>query len=179
MYRQLASVAIGGALAAITTFSGVAEQQPAPAQVAGRLEVLPVAGNVYLLAGTGANVVVQAAEEGALVVDTSTESSSEQLVAEVRKLTSKPIRYVINTNADPDHIRGNERFAAAGLNFATPVPNLAGIGGRAGGGGGGGGGGAGGLRPAGAQIYAHEEVLQRLSAPTGQTPPVPVALWPT
>ena len=56
----------------------------------------------------------------------------------------------------------------------------AGLSGNAGGnGGGGGGGGAGGLRPAGAQIYAHEEVLQRLSAPTGQTPPVPVALWPT
>ena len=182
MYRQLASVAIGGALAAITTFSGAAEQQPAPAQEAGRLEVLPVAGDVYLLAGTGANVVVQAAEEGALIVDTSIEASSAQLIAEVRKLTSKPIRYIINTNADPDHIRGNERFAAAGLNFATPVPNLAGIGGREGGrggGGGGGGGNVGGLRPTGAQIYAHEEVLQRLSAPTGQAPPVPVALWPT
>jgi hypothetical protein len=76
MNRQLASVAIGGALAAITTFSGAAEQQPAQTQVAGRLEVLPVAGNVYLLAGTGANVVVQAAEEGALIVDTSTEASS-------------------------------------------------------------------------------------------------------
>ena len=179
MYRLLASVAIGGAFAAITTFSGAAEQQSAPAPTAGRHEVLPVAGNVYLLAGTGANVVVQAADEGALIVDTSTEAASEQLIAEVRKLTSKPIRYVINTNADPDHISGNERFAAAGLNFATPVPNLAGIGGRQGGGGGGGGGGTGGLRPTGAQIYAHEEVLRRLSAPTGQPAPVPVALWPT
>jgi cyclase len=175
MYRRLASVAIGGAFAAITTFSGAAEQQPAPAQVAGRLEVLPVAGDVYLLAGTGANVVVQAAEEGALIVDTSTEASSEQLIAEVRKLTSKPIRYIINTNADPDHIRGNERVAAAGLNFATPVPNLAGIGGREGGRGGGGGA----PRPTGAQIYAHEEVLHRLSAPTGQAAQVPFALWPT
>ena len=57
----------------------------------------------------------------------------------MRKLTSKPIRYVVNTNADPDHILGNDRVAAAGLNFASPVPNLAGIGGRQGGGGGGGG----------------------------------------
>ncbi len=135
-------------------------------------------GDVYLLAGTGANVVVQAAAEGALVVDTSTEGASEQLIAAVRKLTSKPIRYVVNSNADPDHIRGNDRVAAAGLNFATPVPNLAGIGGRQGGGGGGGGG-VGGLRPSSAQIYAREEVLQRLSAPTRGAAPVPVALWPT
>ena len=45
--------------------------------------------------------------------------------------------------------------------------------------GGGGGGGVGGLRPSSAQIYAREEVLQRLSAPTGGAAPVPVALWPT
>ena len=180
MNRLLASIAIGGALAAIS-ISSPAAQQAAP-QVAGRLEVLPVAGDVYLLAGTGANVVVQAAQEGALIVDTSVEAASEQLIAEVRKLTSKPIRYVVNTNADPDHIRGNERLAAAGLNLATPVPNLAGIGGRTGGrggGGGGGGGGVGGLRPSSAQIYAREEVLQRLNAPSGQGTPVPVALWPT
>ena len=179
MYRLLSSVAIGGALAAITASSGFAERQAGPAQMAARLEVLRVAGDVYLLAGTGANVVVQAAEEGALIVDTSTEAASEQLIAEVRKLTSRPIRYIINTNADPDHIRGNERFAAAGLNFATPVPNLAGVGGREGGRGGGGGGGGGAPRPTGAQIYAHEEVMQRLSAPTGQAAPVPFALWPT
>ena len=181
MYRLLASVAIGGALAAGNASSGTAQQAPV-AQVAGRLEVLPVKGDVYLLAGTGANVVVQAAVEGALVVDTSTEAASDQLIAEVRKLTSKPIRYVVNTNADADHISGNDRFATAGLNFATPVPNLAGIGGRAGGqggGGGGGGGGVGGLRPSSAQIYAREEVLQRLSAPSGEGAPAPVALWPT
>jgi glyoxylase-like metal-dependent hydrolase (beta-lactamase superfamily II) len=177
MHRLIASVAIGGALAAITTY-GAEDQQAGRTEVAARIEVLPVAGDVYLLAGSGTNVVVQAAEEGALIVDTSTEAASEQLIAEVRKLTTRPIRYVINTNADPDHIRGNERVAAAGLNFATPVPNLAGIGGRQGGGGGGGGGG-GAPRPTGAQIYAHEEVMQRLSAPTGQAAPVPFALLPT
>lgn len=174
MKRVLIPGLITLALAAGLASSSPSAQQPAPA--ASRLEVLPVAGNVYLFAGTGANVVVQAAEEGALVVDTSTEAVSDELIAEVRKLTSKPIRYVINTNADPDHIGGNARFSAAGLNFATPVPNLAGVGAARGGGGRGGGNG---LRPSGAQIYAHEGVLQRLSAPSGQDAPVPVALWPT
>jgi glyoxylase-like metal-dependent hydrolase (beta-lactamase superfamily II) len=160
----LGSALLGGALSA---------QQPRPA---GGLEVLPVGGNVYLFAGTGANIVVQASEEGALVVDTSTDRVSDQVLAEIRRLTAKPIRYVINTSADADHIGGNDRIAAAGRNFATPAPNLAGVGAaRAGGGGGGGNG----LRPTGAQIYAHEGALQRLSAPSGQASPVPVALWPT
>lgn len=174
MHRVTCSIVVAAALGALAASSGLSAQQPASPVAA--LEVLPVAGNVYLLAGTGANVVVQASEEGALIVDTSTERVSDQLIAEIRKLTSRPIRYVINTSADADHIGGNDRLAAAGRNFATPAPNLAGTGAR---GAGRGGGGGNGLRPTGAQIYAHEGALQRLSAPSGQQSPVPVALWPT
>ena len=154
------------ALAAFTLVS-VSAQQP--------VERLPVAGHVYLLAGTGANVVVQAGDEGAIVVDTSIESASEPLLAEVRALTTRPIRYVINTNADPDHYGGNERISAAGRNFANPAPNLAGVGARAGGGRGGGGGG----RTPNAQVYAHEAVLTRMSVTTGTQAAVPFALWPS
>jgi len=156
-----------------------AQQPTAPRQpnapAAPNLEVLPVAGNVYLFAGTGANVIVQASEEGAIFVDTSTAGVSEPLVAEARKLTRHPIRYVIDTNGDADHTGGNEDIAAAGLNFATPVPNLAGVGA----GGRGGRGGGGGPRTTGAQVYAHEAVLNRMSAPSGATPPVKFELWPT
>ena len=165
---------ICGAVAALTLSSGISAQQPTAPQ-GGGLEILHVAGNVYLFAGTGANVVVQASEEGAVIVDASSERVSDQLLAEIRKLTTRPIRYVINTSADIDHIGGNDRLAAAGRNFATPAPDLAGRGA----GGGGGRGGGNGLRPTGAQIYAHEGALQRLSAPTGQASAAPVALWPT
>jgi cyclase len=167
------SVAWGAAIFVAATTLPSAQQQGRAA--AGSVEVLPVAGSVHLFAGTGANVTVQAGEEGAIVVDTSTEPATEQLVAEIRRLTKYPIRYVINTNADADHIGGNDKISSAGLNFATPVPNVAGIGA----GGGAGGRGGGGLRTTGAQVYAHEAVLNRLSAPTGGTPAVPFALWPT
>jgi cyclase len=162
-----------GAVAVVALSAGLAAQQaPAPPGGTG-LEVLHVAGNVYLFAGTGANVVVQAAEEGAIVVDSSSGGVSDALVAEIRRLTDKPIRYVINTNADPDHIGGNDDIASAGLNFATSVSNLGGVGAVQGGGRGGGNG----MRTTGAQIYAHEQALVRLS---GSGPDaVPVALWPT
>src|SRR5688572_23831576 len=91
-----------GAIAVSTSPPVSAQQTQSPER---RIEVLPVGGDpalgkVYLFAGTDANVVVQAGDEGAIVVDTSTGAVSELLIAEVSKLTSKPIRYVINTSAD-------------------------------------------------------------------------------
>src|SRR5688572_30810350 len=161
MNRARSWLFVCGALLAFAASMIAAERQPQQARPGDqRLEVLsvggdPALGKVYLFAGTGANVVVQAGDEGAIVVDTSTEAVSELLLADVRKLTSKPIRYVINTSADSDHIGGNAKIAAAGLNFASPAPNLVGTGGP-------GFAGRGGLRPTGAQIYAHEAALNRL-----------------
>jgi glyoxylase-like metal-dependent hydrolase (beta-lactamase superfamily II) len=183
MNRSVLCLVIGAiAVSMAPSLVAAQQEQPrSPASSGAALEILtvggdPSVGKVYLFAGTGANVIVQAGDEGAIVVDPGSAAVSDALIAEIRKLTTKPIRYVINTNGDADHIGGNANIAAAGLNFATPVPNLAGIGAR---GGGGGGGGGGGLRTSGAQIYAHEGVLTRLSAPSGANPPVPVPLWPT
>lgn len=155
---------LGGALTVET-------QRPV---LGGRLEHLPVAGRVHLLAGTGANVVVQAGDEGVFFVDTSTQAASADLLAEVAKLTTRPIRYIVNTNGDVDHVSGNETVSSAGRNFATPAPNAAGIGAARGGGGGNV------QRTSGAQVYAHEAVLNRMSAssPSGQTA-MPFALWPS
>ncbi len=140
----------------------------------GRFEQLRVAGQVHLLAGTGANVVVQAGNEGAVVVDTSVVGASTELLTAIGQLTSLPIRYVINTSADADHVGGNETIAGAGRNFATPAPNAAGVGARAGGGG------ANQQRTTGAQVYAHEAVLNRMSgALTGGRGAVAFGLWPS
>ena len=78
------------------------------------IHVLPVQGSVYMLLGAGGNTTVQAGKEGALVVDTQYEEVSDKIVAEIRKLTSKPIRYIINTSADMDHTDGNAKISRAG-----------------------------------------------------------------
>ena len=179
--------ACGVALIAVLTISAHLNQarpQAAPAQAPAAaadtgFEMLPVAGNVYLFAGTGANVVVQATDEGALFVDSGAEAATSRMIEEVRKLTKRPIRYVINTSADPDHVAGNEKISEAGRNFANQVPNLGGVGAAVAGGGAGGGGGRGGMRTQGAQVYAHEAVLNRMSAPTGAASAVPFPLWPS
>jgi cyclase len=123
------------------------------------VHVLPVQGNVSMLVGAGGNITVQAGPDGVLLVDTSFEQMSSKVVAAIRTLSDKPIRYIINTHAHPDHVGGNAPIAALGATIA--------------------GGNMGASVNNGAAILAHENVLKRMSAPTGQQAPTVEAAWPT
>jgi len=79
------------------------------------IESYHVQGNVHVLLGAGANVAVQVGQEGVLVVDTGATASREALLAAVRKLSDRPIRWIINTSADLDHTGGNETISQAGI----------------------------------------------------------------
>jgi glyoxylase-like metal-dependent hydrolase (beta-lactamase superfamily II) len=85
-----------------------------PGAFAQQIEVLPVQGNIYMLAGAGGNITLQLAENGVLVVDTGLPPMSEKVIAEIRKLSQKPLRYVVNTDVKEDHTGGNEAFSREG-----------------------------------------------------------------
>ncbi len=121
--------------------------------------MLPVQGNVYLLAGAGANMAVQVGEDGVLLIDTGDGKATDKVIAAIRKLSNKPIRFIVDTQRNPDHMGGNERLAALGK-----APG----GGRASDSGG-----------PGAMVFAHEAVLAAVSAPSGQKALMPVGGWPT
>ena len=123
------------------------------------VHVLPVQGNVYMLVGGGGNVTIQVGDDGVLLVDTSYAQLSDKILAEIRKLSNKPIRYIINTHVHPDHVGGNENLGKAGRTVS--------------------GGNVGADAPTGATIIAHENVLNGMSAPTGTQAPFPFAAWPT
>ncbi len=60
------------------------------------------------------NSVVIVNENDVLVFDTFTRpSTARTLLAEIRKITDKPVRYVVNSHHHPDHWSGNEVFAQA------------------------------------------------------------------
>lgn len=64
-------------------------------------------------AGSNAGFIV--GSSGVLVVDTFTDvAPAKDLLAEIRKITSLPIRYVVNTHYHLDHVGGNAVFADAG-----------------------------------------------------------------
>jgi len=60
------------------------------------------------------NCVLIINEEDVIVVDTTlTPGSAREVLNELRKLTSKPVKYVINTHWHDDHIMGNQVFRDA------------------------------------------------------------------
>jgi cyclase len=89
------------------------------------LEVLHVHGNVYMLASTLGNVTVQVGKDpghqGVLLVDTGAAAMSAKIAAEIRKLSPEPVRFIVNTSANPDHTGGNEAIAKPDTHvFGTP-----------------------------------------------------------
>ena len=164
----------------------------------GQVHVLPVQGNVYMLVADGTNITASIGPEGIALVNTGTPQMSEKILAAVNQLAksvvapvktnqcfgaecpgawgwsspyihtvisspapTRPIHYIVNTSAAPESVGGNATLAKAGSGFR-----------------------AGGLGGAvdtveGAPVIAHENVLNRVSAPAGKQPPLPSAAWPT
>src|SRR5580700_4084476 len=106
---------IARAAATLVTLSGLVAQQ-APGT---KLEVLQVRPDFYMIAGAGGNVGFQVGEDGVVVVDSGSASSADAVVAAIQKVTTKPIRYLINTGADRDHVGGNAAVAKAGQTLFT------------------------------------------------------------
>jgi len=75
----------------------------------------PVAGSVHLLRSPGdrgdeCNIVVSAGDDGVVMVDTCVAETAPQLLAAVRKISDRPVRFVIDTHVHGDHTGGNAFF---------------------------------------------------------------------
>jgi glyoxylase-like metal-dependent hydrolase (beta-lactamase superfamily II) len=84
------------------------QQEPVPVKAS------QVKGNIYEVeGGRGANAGFFIGEKEVLVIDAKmTEESAKQMIAEIKKLTSNPIKYVILTHSDGDHVNGLVGFPA-------------------------------------------------------------------
>ena len=123
---------------------------------------IPVQGAVILLSNGGSNTILQTGNEGSLVVDTQSTGASPGLLAALARVSDRPLRYILNTSADDDHTGGNEALTQTGKSFNT-FSGLA----------------AYSQAPTEAPIYAHEKVLNFMSAEVNGSPRVSSAKWPT
>ncbi len=71
-----------------------------------------ISGTLYeIKGGRGANGGLYIGDNGVLLVDTKMdEISVEETMDEIRKITDKPLKYIVNTHSDGDHINGNRYF---------------------------------------------------------------------
>ena len=78
------------------------------------IRITKVREQIHMLTGAGGNITVLTFPEGVTLVDSGRIEMTDTVLAAVRTLTKQPIRYIINTSADPDHTGGNEKVGATG-----------------------------------------------------------------
>lgn len=91
--------------------SGLAAVTVTAQGLPGITEIENVNGNVWKIFGAGGNTVVFERENDVVLVDTKLPGNGEDILAEVRRITDKPVGMVINTHSHPDHIGSNAFFA--------------------------------------------------------------------
>ena len=165
----------GGAETALPEFLTVGRDRPldsgpavsaVPAPATAGVQVVPVQGSVYLVAGGGGNVAVQVGEDGVLVVDTGLERTSADLLAAIDDLSGgRTIRWIINTHAHADHTGGNAAITSSGavMEGGDRVPSFD----------------DGNVGAGVTNIVAHETVLTRMSQGVDGAPPPAFRAWPT
>jgi len=122
------------------------------------LDTVQIRPNVWVIFGAGGNVTVHVGEDGVILVDSGSEAMAARTLVAVQAITKAPIRMIIDTSADPEHVGGNDKVGAAGVpinpdNFTDEER---------------------------ATVLSHENVLQRMSAPKNRNEkPAPTAMWPT
>jgi glyoxylase-like metal-dependent hydrolase (beta-lactamase superfamily II) len=163
---RIVSTSIAFAIAALLGLVGLASvpsAQESGGQTDALVHILPVQGNIYMLVGAGANITVQVGETGVLLVDTGLASMSDQVLVAVRTLSDKPIRFIIDTTDDPDHLGGNEKIAKAGstITGGNVVGDIGASAGNT------------------AAVIAFQTILDRMSATTGKQSAAPQGAWPT
>ncbi len=171
-------------------------RQPVP-QAQGRpaddIEILPVHGSIYMLAGAGANIAVSAGKDGVLIVDSGTAPMSDKVLAAIQRLqrqlewkeppvdlhwgaeTRGTLQSSLNPIAPPKPIRYIVNTSAdadhTGGNEKLAKAGKTFTGGNV----------AGDISDAGqgASILAYENVLAAMSKQTNGKPASPENSWPT
>src|SRR5207249_3842706 len=85
----------------------------------------PLGPNVYMLSGSsgldpshedaaGGRIGVLAGPDGVLMIDSQYVQLADKVLAAIRRISSAPIRYLVNTHIHRDHTAGNAFFAKQG-----------------------------------------------------------------
>ena len=83
----------------------------------GPLTMEKVTDNLYVIIGNGGNVAVLPTSEGVILVDDKFAQDAPDIVAKVKTISDKPIRYILNTHQHGDHTGGNQPL----MEMASPV----------------------------------------------------------
>jgi cyclase len=102
-------VRLAGAIALLLG-SWVAYTQNAPPA---QLKIEKVKDDLYnVISSNSGNVAAYVTGEGVILVDDKFDQDHDQIVAQVKSVTSQPIKYILSTHHHADHSGGNTKFAS-------------------------------------------------------------------
>jgi glyoxylase-like metal-dependent hydrolase (beta-lactamase superfamily II) len=111
--------------ASVSLFASLLVSLLAPGQATGqampRRQIVAVADGVYAATGYASNNMgFIVTDEGVVVIDTGmTPEIGREFLADIRKETGQPVRYVIFTHYHYDHVDGAVAFQAPGVQFVA------------------------------------------------------------
>jgi cyclase len=79
------------------------------------IRTIPAGKGVYMLQGSGGNIGLAVGEDFAFLVDDEFAVLSAKILAAVKAVTDKPVKFLVNTHWHGDHAGGNENLANAGV----------------------------------------------------------------
>ena len=82
------------------------------------IKATKVAGHVYMLEGSGGNIGVSAGDDGIVIVDDQFAPLAPKIKEALKSISTKPIKFIINTHFHGDHTGGNETFGHDGTIIA-------------------------------------------------------------
>ncbi len=117
--RAFAVLAVLSLSAIGVTAQAPAGQKPAapPAQDFSKVDIktTKLAGNFYTLVGAGGTIGALVGPDGVFMVDAQFAPLTDKIVAAIRQISDRPIRFLVNTHQHGDHTGGNENFAKMGV----------------------------------------------------------------
>ena len=92
-----------GALAAIAGSAFAQQEDLSKVEI----KVTKVSGSVYMLEGAGGNIAASVGEDGIVIVDDQFAPMADKIREALKGITTKPLRFIINTHYHFDHTGGN------------------------------------------------------------------------
>jgi len=86
--------------------SGADATAPKP-KPPGALKTQKVQGDLHVISGEGGNVALYVTAEGVVLVDDMFDRNHADILAQVKQVTDRPLRYVVNTHQHDDHAGGD------------------------------------------------------------------------
>src|SRR6266516_2453948 len=100
------------AVCAAALFAAAASAQQDFSKV--EIQTEKLADTVYMMTGSGGNLGVSVGEDAVFVIDDQFAPLTPKIQAAIAKLSSKPVKFVLNTHWHFDHTGGNENLGKAG-----------------------------------------------------------------